>query len=150
MNVRILAELKKTNREQDYAVIGELARIMTDVRDQLRYSRSARDLIALASEYPDRARELILERPLLEKVGDGRARLEEVLDAERRVLMHANEARLASYLEAAEPWSRIWPRVSSEVAGLSLLEAHEIVVERARGVLPFELQTGGRTGESPG
>jgi len=32
---RILADMKKTNREKDYAVIGELARLMTDPRDQL-------------------------------------------------------------------------------------------------------------------
>ena len=37
-----LAEVKKTNREKDYAVIGELARLMTEPRQQLLYSRSAR------------------------------------------------------------------------------------------------------------
>lgn len=56
VGLRDLAELKKTNREKDYAVIGDLARRMTDVTDQLLYSRSARDLETLAA---DRAELLI-------------------------------------------------------------------------------------------
>ncbi|NJK90782.1 MAG: hypothetical protein HC904_02470 [Blastochloris sp.] len=42
VGLRELAELKKTNREKDYAVIGELARKLISVEDQLLYSRSAR------------------------------------------------------------------------------------------------------------
>lgn len=45
-----LCELKKTNREKDYAVIGELARLIPDRRQQLLLSRSARDLIRVARE----------------------------------------------------------------------------------------------------
>ena len=37
-----LAALKLTDREKDYAVVGELARRMTDPRSQLRWSRSSR------------------------------------------------------------------------------------------------------------
>jgi hypothetical protein len=33
-----LAEMKKTTRERDYVVIGELARLMEDAELQLRYS----------------------------------------------------------------------------------------------------------------
>jgi len=46
-----LAKIKKTNREKDYAIIGELARKMVEPRQQLLHARSARDLIALADEH---------------------------------------------------------------------------------------------------
>jgi hypothetical protein len=53
-----LAEIKKTNREKDYAVIGELARLMLIPREQMLYSRSARDLLDLAGAHPDLTEEL--------------------------------------------------------------------------------------------
>jgi hypothetical protein len=53
-----LAEIKKTNREKDYAVIGELARLMLIPREQMLYSRSARDLLDLAEAHPDLTEEL--------------------------------------------------------------------------------------------
>lgn len=43
-----LAAIKLTNRERDYAVVGELARLMPDPADRLRFSRSARDLLGMA------------------------------------------------------------------------------------------------------
>ena len=52
IGIKELAELKKTNREKDYAVIGELARRIPDVTGQIMLSRSARDLLRLAREYP--------------------------------------------------------------------------------------------------
>jgi hypothetical protein len=44
--------MKKTNREKDYAVIGELARRIPEVSGQLALSRSARDLLRLADTHP--------------------------------------------------------------------------------------------------
>ena len=139
VNLRHLADMKKTNRERDYAIIGELARLMTDARDRLLYSRSARDLKALAQSHPDLARQLAPQRPVLTRVAEDRETLEAALDAERRSLMHANERRLALYAAAYEEWSREWRALAAEIAALPLLEAHEIVVERAEGVLPFRL-----------
>jgi len=138
VNLRLLAEMKKTNRERDYVVIGELARRMTDPSDELRYSRSARDLIRLASEHADKARELAAERPLLEHVALGRENLERALDAERRDLIHANERRLEGFMRAAAEWAAIWPRVEDEIRELPLLDAHALVVRCAESVLPFE------------
>src|SRR5262245_26883705 len=80
VDARLLAELKKTDREKDYAVIGELARIMTDPRDKLLCSRSPRDLIELARTHPKLLEELKTARPLLAEVGRGRERVEEALD----------------------------------------------------------------------
>jgi hypothetical protein len=135
--LRELAELKKTNREKDYAVIGELARAMNDVDSQLLYSRSARDLLSLAEKFPERLRRARELRPALDQLAAGREALEAALDAERRVLMRTNEARLSAYLEASRQWSGLWPSVSREIEGKRLREAHSIVCSRAKGVLPF-------------
>lgn len=137
VDLRTLAEMKKTNREKDYAVIGELGRMMPDVSDQMLFSRSARDLIRLAEEHPDAASRLSAQRAVLKVIAEGRKRLEEALDAERRELIHANEQRLKAYMAAAEEWAALWPDVAREIAGVSLTEAHEIVVRRAQGVLPY-------------
>lgn len=59
-----LALLKQTDRERDYAVIGELARRM-EPRDQMLFGRSARDLLELALRHPDLALELAEQRPAL-------------------------------------------------------------------------------------
>ena len=131
-----LAELKKTDREKDYAVIGELARLMGGRRSQLLYSRSARDLLRLAREAPEALGEVVSQRPLLAKIAEGREAIERALDEERRALMRANEERLARYLRAAEAWTRLWPEIHRQVAGLPLLEAHAIVTARAEEALP--------------
>src|SRR4029077_9234418 len=52
VGLKPLAALKLTNRDKDYAVIGELARLMTDPLAQCLYSRSSRDLIELTAEHP--------------------------------------------------------------------------------------------------
>jgi hypothetical protein len=132
-----LAKLKKTNREKDYAVIGELARQMKEAHLQLLYSRSARDLLRLAPAHRDLVEDLAGQRPVLLRVGDGRDALEEALDAERRVLMRANESRLLIYREAMQAWTEGWPGLAAEIAECPLMEAHAIVVARAEGVLPW-------------
>jgi hypothetical protein len=137
VGLRDLAEIKKTDREKDWAVIGELARSMHDPADQILYSRSARDLLALAHAHPGLVANLTVHRPLLARIRAGRNELERALDEERRAAMHANESRLEGYQQAAERWARDWRAVQQEVANLPLREAHRIVVERAEGVLPF-------------
>lgn len=138
VGVRHLAELKKTNREKDYAVIGELARLLRDPRDELMLSRSARDIMKLAEQHPDLLRELTPERPALAAASRGGGALEAALDAERRELIHANERRLQRYLDSAESWAAMWPQVAAETAGLPLDRAHALVAARAEGVLPFD------------
>jgi hypothetical protein len=113
------------------------ARLMTDPRSQLQYSRSSRDLIKLAEEHPQALAEAMRQRPLLARMGEGREALEEALDRERRALIRANEERLARYMAASEAWAKIWPEVQRQIEGLSLPEAHRLVVSRAEGVLPF-------------
>jgi len=137
VGVRDLCELKKTNREKDYAVIGELARLLDNPRDQLLFSRSARDLALLAEQYPELVRELSSARPVLESVAQGADALESALDAERRRLIHANENRLQNYVDAALAWREAWPGIEAEAEGLSLEDAHRMIVRRAESILPF-------------
>ena len=134
-----LARLKQTDRERDYAVIGELARRMSSARDQFLYSRSARDLKALAAQHPDLCQELPAQRPLLAHLNESRESIETALDAERRQLMRRNEARLDAYMEAARNWYAAWPQLSRQLDALPLLKAHEIIVEKARTLLPVEV-----------
>jgi hypothetical protein len=132
-----LALLKQTNREKDYAVIGELARQMTDLDAQILYSRSARDLMRLASEQPEQVKAFAKQRPALLAMEQGREALEAALDAERRRLIHANEERLAGYMASAERWAEQWPRLIKELRTLPLAEAHRRMVECAQDWLPF-------------
>lgn len=132
----LLAQMKLTDRERDYAVIGELARIMPEPADQLRYSRSARDLIELSNDHPELMNALVAERPLLRLLGAGRERVEVELDAERRAAMRANEERLSAYRGAAAGWATRWRELSGELADLRLREVHARLVEAARDVLP--------------
>lgn len=132
-----LAALKLTNREKDYVVVGELARHMTDPRQQMRFSRSARDLIDLAARHPELATELANERPLLREAIAGSVQLEAAIDRERRDLIRRNEDRLATYERAAEAWAAQWPARNEEFRSLDLRDGHQRMVEHALRHLPF-------------
>ena len=134
-----LAELKKTNREKDYVVIGELSRKMNSLEDTIRYSRSARDLFDLYVKTPESVISILFERGIGKDALKDITILETALDAERRRLMRANETRLLKYLSASQAWSEIWKDVEKEIAGLSLMDAHKIIVQRAEGILPQTL-----------
>jgi hypothetical protein len=138
-----LAALKLTNRDKDYAVVGELARLMTDPRAQFLYSRSSRDLIELAGGHPEALAEATPQRPLLGRIAEGREVLDEALDRERRALIRANEERLTRYQAAAEAWAARWPGVRRDIEGLSLPDAHRLLTSRAEGILPFAPIQGG-------
>ena len=133
----LLAEMKKTNREKDYAVIGELARRMESPREILLYSRSARDIIELAESFPELILEIKVRRELLTKLPCPIEQLEKELDAERRKLMHANEDRLSKYEALSRKWADKWPEVQKLTCGKPLAEAHEIILENAEGALPY-------------
>jgi len=143
VGIEPLAALKLTDREKDYAVVGELARLMTQPRAHLLWSRSARDLVQIAERNPELTADVARTRPLLLRVRDGREALDAALDAERRRFMRINEERLAGYRTAAAAWSALWPDVLREIDGLPLPQAHAVVVARAEGVLPFAPAAGG-------
>ena len=146
LDLRRLAAIKATQRERDYAFIAEIARRLEFPSEQLRWSRSARDLMQLAEQHPELTRELAAQRPLLTLVRQGREALETALDAERRNLARADETRLHAYARAAQPWTRSWPALQREIAGLPLRAAHRIVVSRAQSLLPTAVQTAVQAG----
>lgn len=135
-SARILAEMKKTDRQRDYPFIGELARLMDDPRDQLLYSRSADDLLSLARRHPELVRLLVPERPLLSRIAAGRRPLAEAIQSEMLDLMEVNERRLVAYGAAAAAWADRWPSLSRELERVPLLGAHARMVACAAGVLP--------------
>jgi hypothetical protein len=134
---RILAEMKKTDREKDYPFIGELARRMQDPRDRLLYSRSAVDLIELARRHPAEVRALSTQRPLLARIRAGRRALAEAIQLEMLDLMEQDERRLAAYREASSAWADLWPALTRELDALPLRQAHARMTARAEGILPF-------------
>jgi len=142
LDIADLIETKKTNREKDYAVIGELARLTGSIEDKLKYSRSARELLDLAGRYPGSIAEITKQRPALAASVDGLEALETALDSERRRLIHANEDRLSRYLWAAEAWGQAWSETSHTIKGKSLTMAHRYMVERAQGLLPTTVPGG--------
>ncbi len=141
---RRLVALKQTGRERDYAIIGELARLLTDPAEQLAASRSVDDLVELAAKHAPVARRLLDRRPLLAHALSGsRDELAAALDAERRVLMAADVRRLDRYASAAAAWAAGWPSLQRELVGFPLAAQHERIVARALGVLPFQPEPGG-------
>jgi len=140
---RRLIALKQTGRERDYAVIGELARLLSDPHEQLLASRSPDDLVALARAQRVVAQRLSEQRPLLEHAlhGDSQA-LATALDAERRALMAADVARLGRYRAASVAWAEAWPALQREMDDQPLLAQHALMAARALDLLPFVLAGG--------
>lgn len=138
IDVKNLAEMKKTNREKDYPIIGELARLLEDPGDALLLSRSARDLCDLAGRHPELIAELTPTRPLLSECPRGIEAVERALDEERRALIRQNETRLRRFRRAATSWQESWPAVATELEELPLRQAHDRILGHAAGVLPFE------------
>jgi hypothetical protein len=143
LDARRLALVKMTDREKDWPVIGELARLLPEPRDQLLFSRSPRDIIRLLRDHPVLRPEVIAARPALVAAAGGEEALGAALDAERRDLIRRNEARLAAYSKAARPWRDAWSEVERETRSLPLRKAHETIVARALSVLPFEVPRDG-------
>ena len=134
--LRELACMKMTMREKDYPIIGELARKMESPLDQFRFSRSSRDLIALAAKHPIPA-SLLETRPLLRQIPLGEDELDAALDHERRQLIKADAARLARYKAASAAWEGAWPALCKELSSLPLPDAHLHMISAAQQHLPL-------------
>jgi hypothetical protein len=137
ISLRDLAEIKKTMRDKDYPIIGQIAKIMPMIREQILYSRSAHQLEQLKIDFPELVEQLIPERPLLSTIKSGTAVLKEELDRERRTLEDADAIRLKAYTVASLKWKSAWIDLEKTVKDLPLTKAHEIIVQEASAVLPF-------------
>ncbi|MBW3635723.1 MAG: hypothetical protein KY445_04555 [Armatimonadetes bacterium] len=136
LDLRRLALLKATRRERDYSFIGEIARRLPTVREQILWSRSARDLASLAENFPEEVRQLVAQRPLLSRIGEGRRVLQRALDEERYFMSEADENRLHAYAQAAQHWNTAWTRIRAEIADVPLRQAHKTLVQHAEKLLP--------------
>lgn len=143
-----LAELKKTNREKDYAILGELARRMLPSIG-LRYSRSARELINAYRKSSKKVITILNERGIPLESTQSVEDMEIALDAERRRLIHINEHRLSKYSEASSGWAKRWKSIEKKVAGLPLSQAHEFIAEQAESILPVNLNEAFSIGPAP-
>lgn len=132
-----LANIKKTQREKDYPIIGELARLMQAPESQFLYSRSARDLFKLSKENPDLLNKLLSKRPLLKDCSNGVEAIEIALDAERRTMIKEDALRMQKYFKASEDWRQQWSNIEKKIISLNLLDTHNILVEQALNYLPF-------------
>lgn len=132
----ILLRIKQTAREKDWPIVGELARLLPDVREQIRHSRSARDLIELAQQHPELVARLVPARPALAAIPKGLDELRVAMERERFGIMDADRLRIGAYLAAARDLEAHWPEVDHRTAGLPLQRAHEVVVECAERWLP--------------
>lgn len=131
-----LARMKMTDRERDWAVIGELARIMPAIEDQLLTSRSPEDLQQIARQYPELVAKLTARRPLLGEICDDHRTLQARLDAERYEAKLADRRRLAAYEEAARKWADAWTQLHRRTDLLPTAEAHRLMVLAAERTLP--------------
>jgi len=143
-----LAELKKTNREKDYAVLGELARRMIP-SIALRYSRSARELVTAYRRNNKKVLAILNERGIPVEATISVEAMEIALDAERRRLIHVNEHRLSKYSEAASTWAKRWKSIEKKIAGMPLSQAHEFITEQAESILPVNLNEAFSIGPAP-
>jgi len=135
---RILLQIKQTAREKDWPIVGELARLLPDAREQMLHSRSARDLLELAKAQPDLAARLASARPALASIPRGLDELRMALERERFVAMDADRLRVRTYLAATALLERHWPEAERQTVGLPLRAAHEVVVGYAERWLPIE------------
>lgn len=133
---RVLIEIKKTAREKDWPVIGELARLLHDPGERMLCSRSAHDLIELDAAHPGLAAELSSARTALRALPDGREALRAALDRERREAMDEDDRLIRTYLAAAATLQEAWPEIQDRTAGLGLGAAHAVHVEWAERCLP--------------
>ena len=114
---------------------------MDALEDKVRYSRSARDIYRMYKNNPTIVSRILNNRGIEESAFKSVETLEIALDAERRRLIHANEYRLECYAAAAGRWAENWKEVEKETIGLSLLEAHRVVIKRAMDILPCTIET---------
>lgn len=133
-----LAAIKLTDREKDYAIVGELARRMTDLRAQPLYSRSSRDLLELAAAHAELVAELQARRPVLAAIDASRDR-----GGARPRTPHADadqRSAAGTLCACRRVLAQQWTGVAATADHLPLAEAHAHVVTRALGVLPFTVE----------
>jgi hypothetical protein len=128
VGVETLVRMKQSQRAKDYAVIGELARRLPPERE-LELTTDADRILALASRFPHSRRPSV--RAAL--AGD-RQEVVQALALEIDELQRRDQARVAAYERAAEPYLAAVRRLDRN--DLLLPEGHRRLVELAESLLP--------------
>jgi hypothetical protein len=128
VGVETLVRMKQTQRAKDYAVIGELARRLPPERE-LELTSDPDRILALASRFPQNPRPSA--RAAL--AGD-RQEVVQALALEIDELQRRDQARVAAYERAAEPYLAAVRRLDRD--DLLLPEGHRRLVELAESLLP--------------
>jgi len=135
IDIENLIELKKTQREKDYPIIGELARCLEDAEKSLLYSRSASDIIEIARRNPESHKKAAVVRKSIATISSI-DKLEEALDRERRDLMRKDKERMLKYAIASESYLQAWSSIEQLTDNLPLHKAHQIILDKATTLLP--------------
>lgn len=130
-----LIELKRTDRERDYVIIGALAQRLGDPALELVRGRDPERIASLRRSHPALAAAAQAERPWLATAADPDI-IAEHLDAERRADMRRNRERLATYATAAARWRDAWPDLAPRLAGTALPDVHAALCAAAADLLP--------------
>ena len=149
---QILLRIKQTGREKDWPIVGELARLLPDVRDQLLHSRSARDLLALAMTRPEAVAEVAKQRPALRTRDHGSDEVRLALERERFAAMDADTARIRAYRISRSAASAVAALVGcSGELGAAIRTRQLELIKVLRKVVSkrVDLQAGGRTARQP-
>lgn len=136
VDVESLVLMKQTQRAKDYAVIGELARRLPPERE-LELTTDPDRVLALAPSFPESRRPAV--RAAL--AGD-RREVVRTLAVEIDELQRRDQARLAAYERAAEPYLAAVRSLGR--TELALPQGHRRLVELAETLLPTVPQEAGR------
>jgi hypothetical protein len=130
VDIDALIAMKQTQRAKDYAVIGELARLLPPARE-IELTTDPDRIVALAAPLGCSS-----PRPVarLAAAGADRHAVVLALAAEIDSLQLADRQRMAAYEAAARPY--VDACRAAEISAIPLREAHDIMVDLAERLLP--------------
>jgi hypothetical protein len=131
-----LIRMKRTQRAKDYAVIGELARLLPP-ESEIRYTTDADRILALAEEYGSGSARAPVQAA---RAGAGREDVVVALARETFAFQETDRRRVDRYLDASRAYRRHLSR--SDLSNLPLEEAHPLVLSLAERHLPTRLEDG--------
>ena len=136
-----LIQIKKTQREKDWPIIGSLSARLQDPKDVLLHSTSPTRLLAFAADHPELLEELARQRPLLLATTSGSAdAVRREIMTERMAAMDADRHRMRIYAHAMRDWQQAWKAFAPTVTAMPTLEANQFLEEQAHGILPTHPQ----------
>lgn len=136
VDVESLIRMKQTQRAKDYAVIGELAKLLPPEKE-LEFTTDPDRIIALARNYS-----ASVERPSVRAAtkGASRRKIVQLLAVELDEMRLQDRARLERHSRAAGPYLRVLTTLDREK--LALPDAHSRLCDLAEEMLPTRVGLG--------